>query len=419
MNHLPEIHPYDTVSIEGHIQSCMNFYHPRALDVQGGCFHFFKDDGTVYDAHTRHLVSSARFVFTYANAYRHFEDAAYLEGCEHALRFIEQVHAKPDGGYAWLLHFGGQSATVLDDSNHCYGLAFVLLAYAHALKIKLEGAAHGLKNVFAVLEERFWQPEFGLYADEAPANWELSPYRGQNANMHMCEALLAAWDATGDELYLKRAYTLAKNIVQRQASLACPLAPIPNRIWEHYHADWSIDWGYNRHDPTNLFRPWGFQPGHSTEWAKLLLLLECHADMLQEQGLSTDWLLPQAQALFDEAVLRSWDSSHGGLCYGFAPHGEVCDSDKYHWVQAETLAAAAMLARRLGYPPGQGPYWVWYEKILSYVNRHFIDREHGAWYRILNRQNQRYNDEKSPAGKVDYHNMGALYSVLDCLKIKA
>ena len=35
-----------------------------------------------------------------------------------------------------------------------------------------------------------------------------------------------------------------------------------------------MDWDYNRHDRSNIFRPWGYQIGHQTEWAKLLILLE-------------------------------------------------------------------------------------------------------------------------------------------------
>ena len=91
-------------------------------------------------------------------------------------------------------------------------------------------------------------------------------YRGQNVNMHACEAMLAAFDATSEMRYLERAATLAHNITVRQAALADGL------IWEHYRADWSVDWDYNRNDKTNIFRPWGYQPGHLTEWAKLLLI---------------------------------------------------------------------------------------------------------------------------------------------------
>ena len=49
--------------LRSHIVDTMAFYDGRCLDPSGGFFHFFKDDGTVYDRTTRHLVSSTRFVF--------------------------------------------------------------------------------------------------------------------------------------------------------------------------------------------------------------------------------------------------------------------------------------------------------------------------------------------------------------------
>lgn len=35
-----------------------------------------------------------------------------------------------------------------------------------------------------------------------------------------------------------------------------------------------------------------------------------------------------------------------------------------------------------------------------------VDHRYGAWYRLLDGDNRKYNDEKSPAGKTDYHTMG-------------
>jgi hypothetical protein len=55
-----------------HVRHSMGFYHPRAVDPRGGFCHCFKDDGTIYDAVTRHLVSSTRFVFTYPMAIETF-----------------------------------------------------------------------------------------------------------------------------------------------------------------------------------------------------------------------------------------------------------------------------------------------------------------------------------------------------------
>jgi mannose/cellobiose epimerase-like protein (N-acyl-D-glucosamine 2-epimerase family) len=286
-----------------HARQTMRFYHPRAIDPAGGMYHYFKDDGTVYDTQHRHLVSSTRFVFTYAMAYRQFQDPAYLDGLRHALRFVRDVHRAPDGsGYAWML----DGRHIEDGTQHAYGLAFVLLAYSHATMAGLDEARAWIGETFDLMERRFWQADAGLYADEASQDWSmLSGYRGQNANMHACEALLAAWQATSERRYLERAYTVAQNITQRQAQRCGGL------IWEHYDAQWQPDWKFNLDDPENLFRPWGYQPGHFTEWAKLLLQLEARGGAL---GLDMGWLLPTAERLFTVAVEKGWDPEFGGIC---------------------------------------------------------------------------------------------------------
>jgi mannose/cellobiose epimerase-like protein (N-acyl-D-glucosamine 2-epimerase family) len=376
----------------------MAFYHPRCIDPAGGFFHYFRDDGTVYDRSHRHLVSSTRFVFNYAMAANEFgEDGAlraqYLDAVRHGLDYLRDVHRNPiTGGYAWTLRDG----VVEDATNHCYGVAFVLLAYATARKAGIDEAADWMDETWALLEARFWDADAGLYRDEADAAWHFSDYRGQNANMHMCEAMLAAYEASKDARYLDRAATLADNMTRRQAAKAGGL------VWEHYDREWNVDWDYHRDDPKHLFRPWGFQPGHQTEWAKLLVILDGH---LRARGTPVDWAIRTARHLFDIAMARAWDAEFGGLCYGFAPDGSICDDDKYFWVQAESLAAAARLGA-----------WDWYDKLWAYSWRHFVDHEHGAWYRILDRRNRKYSDEKSPAGKTDYHTMGACHDVLHLLR---
>ncbi len=60
-------------------------------------------------------------------------------------------------------------------------------------------------------------------------------------------------------------------------------------------------------------------------------------------------------------------------------------------------------------------YWDWYDAIWDYSWRHFVDHQHGAWYRILRADNAKLSAEKSPAGKVDYHTMGACYEVLNVI----
>jgi mannose/cellobiose epimerase-like protein (N-acyl-D-glucosamine 2-epimerase family) len=381
--------------LRAHVAKTLAFYHPRCIDPQGGFFHYFKDDGTIYDAHHRHLVSSTRFVFNYAMAWREFKQAAYLDAVRHGLRYLRDVHRDPvSGGYAWTLRDGKSE----DRTQHCYGVAFVLLAYSCGHAVGVPEAKTWVDETWALLEAHFWDAEAGLYRDEASPDWVFSTYRGQNANMHMCEAMLAAYEATREARYLDRAHLLAQNMTQRQAAKADGL------VWEHYDAHWEIDWDYNKGDPRHLFRPWGFQPGHQVEWAKLLMILERHRP--------DAWMLPTARRLFDTSLSKAWDAEYGGICYGFAPDGRLCDTDKYFWVQAEALAAAALLATR----SGDAAYWNWYERIWTYSWEHLVDHRCGAWFRILDRENRKYSDEKSPAGKTDYHTMGACYEVMRLLR---
>lgn len=385
-----------------HIAHTMAFYHPHAIDPAGGFFHYYKDDGTIYDRSHRHLVSSTRFVFNYAMAAREFEDkrAEYLDAARHGLRYLREVHRNATtGGYAWTIRDGKPE----DQTYHAYGVAFVLLAYSTALKAGITEVRPWMDETWELLEKRYWDADAGLYRDEADQHWQFSNYRGQNANMHMCEAMLAAYQASDEPRYLERALTLADNMTRRQAAKADGL------VWEHYDVDWNIDWKYNLDNPKHLFRPWGFQPGHQTEWAKLLLILE---PLLLERNREEKWLVPTAQHLFDTALDRAWDKEYGGIAYGFAPDGKVCDDDKYFWVQAESLAAAALLHARTG----DAKYDDWYQKLWAYSWEHFVDHKYGAWYRILTRDNRKYDDEKSPAGKVDYHTMGACYEVIELIR---
>lgn len=394
-------HPdFSTTSfLHEHIQDTLAFYAPNVDDPNGGFFQNFSDNGEVFDANTRHLVSSTRFVFNYARAWLAYENQEDLLRVKRGIDFIRQHHLNPEtGGYFWTLNVDDGNVTVTDTTNHCYGLAFVVLAYSWALRAGVKEAKTYLYDTWDTLESHFWDKAFGLYKDEANADFSsISSYRGQNANMHACEAMIAAYEATQDSMFLERALRLADNVTNTQA------AKCNGWIWEHYDVNWDPDWEFNKDDPKNLFRPWGFQPGHHTEWAKLLLMLSQYSD--------SPWLVTRAKSLFDSVINLSWDEVNGGLYYGFAPDGAICDGEKYFWVQAETFACAA----RLALATGDDSYWQWYNKIWSYSWEHFVDHEFGAWYRILSEDNQKLETTKSPVGKTDYHTMGACFDVIDAL----
>lgn len=378
-----------------HLRRIIDFYHPRCIDPCGGYFGFFREDGTVHEAQTRHLVGTSRAIINYAFASLKFGDADYISAIRHGIAFLRTAHRDPhSGGYAWVL----RDNAVVDATNHGYGLAFVMLAYAKALQAGVGEVRGDLDETWALLERHLWEPQHGLYADEASADWVVSDYRGQNANMHLCEALIAAFEATGDARFLQRAERLADNMVNRQA------AQCGGQIWEHYRRDWRIDWDYNRNDRNNIFRPWGLQPGHQVEWAKLLLQLDRHSPQ--------DWRLPRARELFAVAVETGWDTQHGGMIYGYEPGGSPYDRDKYGWVQIETMAAAALLHER----SGDERYAAWQAKLAEYCERVFVDTRTQCWHRIRRPDNSAWPEAAPFSCLTEYHTFSACHDVLRCIE---
>ena len=135
--------------LRDHVRDILAFYLPRALDPSGGLYHFLRDDGSVYDAHTRHLVSSTRYVVTLSMAVRRqLGGEVAHQALQQAFDFLPMHRNPVTGGYAWLLDWRDGQAGVLDATNHAYGLAFVLLAHAHAHMAGVAGAHAGIGTDF-------------------------------------------------------------------------------------------------------------------------------------------------------------------------------------------------------------------------------------------------------------------------------
>ena len=375
------------------IKGILGFYHQHSVCSEGGFYQQLNAQGECEYNGIHHLVSSTRIVVNFSRGHLLFQRPEYLANVYHGLDFIRQKHHWKNGqGYHWLLC----NDVAQDSDQYCYGYAFLVLAYANALQVGVTEAKEWLIDTINLMDKYFWQEEYGLFADQLSANLTtLDNYRGQNANMHACEAFIAAYEATQNNAYLERALLLAKNIVQRSTQTTDGL------LWEHYHQDWQVDWQYNQNDPQNLYKPWGYQPGHFVEWTKLLLMLNAHRP--------TDWLVERAKQLMQVAWQHAWDDVHGGLLYGFSPDYDICDDNKYFWVQAEALAAIAWLHSTTGNPHLLEQFG----QLSTYIEGNFLVPDKAIWHRLLKRDNQHTDDWIAlPGAKCDYHNLGACYDIL-------
>jgi len=256
--------------------------------------------------------------------------------------------AYADHGLATLPPQGGEDA---------YAHAFAILAAASAAIAGRPLAEEALAEACATAERRFWREDEGAVADD-------EPYRGANANMHMVEAFLAAYDATGDDLWAQRALRIATRLME--AARAGDW-----RVPEHFDERWTPLPGYNADEPRHPFRPYGVTPGHGLEWARLLLHLRAALDD------PPDWLEPAARGLADRAWADGWDEERGGFAYTTDHDGRPVVADRFHWVVCEAIATAAVLgdAEREA-------------RARDFAGRHFIDREHGGWQHELDPENR-------------------------------
>jgi sulfoquinovose isomerase len=338
----------------------------RGAELPDGGFGWLGDDGTVDRAQPCPLFINARMTHVFA--------LAHLQGIAGADSLAASGMAALGSRYADSANGGWFTATdrsgrVIDSAKANYAHAHVLLAGASATAAGIPGAAGVLAAAAAAIERHFWSDAEGCAVESWNADFTVSePYRGANSNMHSVEAYLAAGDVTADAVWHARAASIAARLIDRDARANSWRVP------EHYDAQWRPLLDYNIDRPGDQFRPYGTTPGHSFEWARLLLDLEAAL------AAPPAWLAEAATALFDTAVTDAENrDGHPGLIYTIDEGGQPVMTARLHWVACEAVLAADALRRRTGHERFAAAASRWWDEI----DRYFIDRKGGGWWQEL------------------------------------
>ncbi|MGB5951127.1 MAG: AGE family epimerase/isomerase [Ornithinimicrobium sp.] len=261
----------------------------------------------------------------------------------------------------------------VDEEKACYPHAFVVFAASSATVAGVSGAPELLTDALAVLDERFWQDEYGMHADSSNRDFsQRYSYRGVNANMHAVEALTSAADATGDERWRERAVRITTNVLLWASEHEW-------RIPEHFDEQWRPLLEHHREQPDDPFEPYGATVGHGLEWARLAL----HLHAAQGDQPATE-LLEGAKALFARAVEDGWNADGAaGFVYTTDWSGAPVVRQRMHWVVAEGISATAALGAATGEPQ----YEQWYRTWWDYARRYLI-AEDGSWQHELDPSNE-------------------------------
>lgn len=337
-------------------ESLATFFGDASINPKGGFFSLDGGGNPIAGA-PRELFATCRMIHCFAAAdVLGVPDARSV--VDHGMDYLStDHHDRVNGGYVWAL----DDDSLRDGTKMAYGHAFVLLAAASAGAIEHELAWKVHDHVMDVLLTHFWDSEVGAMREEFHQDWSVfSSYRGQNSNMHMVEALMAAFETWDQARCLVMAEQIADLIINRHARAAGWV------VIEHFDEQWQPDLGFDG-DP--MFRPPGTTPGHALEWARLCVQLWYLG------GMRLHWLMEAAAGLFDRAAKTAW-ADGGGFVYTLDFDDQVTIPNRFWWPSCEGAAAASSLYKATSEPI----YSEWFGRIWTVLEREFIDHERGGWW---------------------------------------
>ncbi|HYR41720.1 MAG TPA: AGE family epimerase/isomerase [Terriglobia bacterium] len=213
----------------------------------GGFVEKLDVEGRADRAAPRRVRVQARQIYCFAKA---ADLGWYPQGHEIAMKGLEYLLAKaksPDGrpGFVHLLDPDGSTMNATRDS---YDHAFVLLALSTVYRLSHDAQVREeIESLLNFLDADL-RSRHGGFIEGIPATLP----RRQNPQMHLFEAMIATFDATGDPVYQSRAGELfglfIANLYDAQRQV----------LGEYFEDDWS------------KIEPVCVEPGHQAEWVWLL-----------------------------------------------------------------------------------------------------------------------------------------------------
>jgi mannose/cellobiose epimerase-like protein (N-acyl-D-glucosamine 2-epimerase family) len=317
----------------------------------GGFVEKLDIEGRADRAAPRRVRVQARQIYCFAKA---AELGWYPQGREMAIKGLEYLLAKaksPDNrpGFVHLLNPDGSVSNSLRDS---YDQAFVLLALAAVYQLSRDAQVRAELDSLTTFIEHDLRSPHGGFLEGIPTTLP----RRQNPQMHLFEAMIASFDATGDPAFQRRAGELFGLFV---ANLYDP------KLWilgEYFEDDWS------------KIEPVCVEPGHQAEWVWLLKGFE------RITGCPTS----RHRAELLASALRYRDDATGCLVDEGTADGSVRKSTRRLWPQTE-IAKAWIAQTEAGVQGAAGEA----RQALARMYRHYLCHPVlGGWYDQFDRENR-------------------------------
>jgi len=235
------------------IDRALPFWATHAVDTEGG----FCEELSRYSKPNwqtiKRLRVQARQVFSFSLAH----ECGWYEGMPTAKRALNFMLAKgfmADGkpGFVSLL---SADNGIEDPRRDLYDHVFYLLALAWYARVSGEQTPLALADYVLEFLDSNLADEGGGYFEGLPQGDPRNALRRQNPHMHLFEAFMALYDASGDRKYLQRADGIFDLFKEHFFDVDT------HTITEYFRQDWRA---------ANGVQGQSTEPGHMAEWVWLL-----------------------------------------------------------------------------------------------------------------------------------------------------
>ncbi|MER9817227.1 mannose-1-phosphate guanylyltransferase/mannose-6-phosphate isomerase [Mesorhizobium sp. M0078] len=261
----------------------------------------------------KRMRTTARQVYAFAVARARGWDGPADRLISHGIAFMAGKGRTERGGWVRTLNVDG---SVADPTEDAYDHSCVLLALAHAHMCGNPDALRLGQETFVFLDAHLEDSRMTGFLETSDGEGE----RRSNPHMHLLEAFLAWYEATGDRTYLRR----AARIIDLFRSHFFDAESWT--LGEYFDAGWK---------PAAGEKGTWTEPGHHFEWASLL------TDFVARSGQGE--LSNFARKLYASAIANGLNRATG-LAYGaVSRQGLPLDLVSRSWPQAEAIKAAIAL----------------------------------------------------------------------------
>ncbi|MDR0541719.1 MAG: AGE family epimerase/isomerase [Dysgonamonadaceae bacterium] len=329
-------------------------------------------------------VMNARILWTFAAAYRMYENPRYLAIAERAFRYIlDYFIDKEYGGVYWELDYLGHPVSA---RKQIYAQGFAVYGFSEFYRAtgRQEALDEAVK-LFRLLEKQAYDPEYGGYIEALNRDWQpvedmklsakdANVPKSMNTHLHVLEPytnLLRVWrDSTLIQAQERLIHVFCKHIISSET--------------RHLILFFDNAW----HPQSEIF-----SYGHDIECSWLLYEA---AEVLGDTE-----LLAQVKPLSIAVAKAAYEGlqKDGSLIY--ESEGNRFDRDRHWWVQAEMVAGSAC-AYKIS---NDAAYLQKAKEAWSYIKNYMLDKENGEWFWSVHpdgKPNRR--EDKAGFWKCPYHN---------------